>query len=86
MQDITKEQWKEQVAATRCCNRRTLEEVEEGIIPEHCTNDIHNPQGWMLSMLWMLKSFIMFTVAQGGRSGQVVRLRNRQVSRTRIIS
>lgn len=80
MQDITKEQWKEQVAANPdavILDVRTLEEVEEGIIPGALHHDIHNPQGFMeaINAMDASKSYYVYC-RSGGRSGQACQIMN----------
>lgn len=80
MQDLTKEQWKEQLAANPdavIIDVRTPEEVEEGIIPKALHHDIYDPQAFMDAIQAMdaTKHYYVYC-RSGGRSGQACQLMN----------
>ncbi len=80
MINITKEQWKEQTASNPdavILDVRTLEEVEEGIIPGALHHDIHDPQGFMeaIHALDNTKDYYVYCRA-GSRSEQACLIMN----------
>lgn len=78
MLDLSKDQWKEQTAGNPnavLVDVRTLEEVEEGIIPGALHQDIFDPQGFMefIDGLDKSKEYYMYC-RSGGRSGQACQI------------